>query len=54
MNKMGEFVPYEVRRLSADPDSTLLEFLESTNDAAANCGRWDRLALEVATTAVVS
>jgi Family of unknown function (DUF5996) len=47
--KMGEFVlSYETMRLSADPDATLLEFLESTYDAAANCGRWDRRALEVA------
>ena len=53
--KMGEFVlPYEAMRLSADPDSTLLEFLQSTYDAAANCGRWDRPALEVATKAVIS
>lgn len=49
--KMGEFVlPYEAMRLSADPDSTLLQFLQSTYEAAANCGRWDRGALEVATT----
>jgi len=53
--KMGEFVLlYEAMRLSADPDSTLLEFLESTYDGAANCGHWDRLALEVATKAVAS
>jgi hypothetical protein len=47
---MGEFVlPYEAMRLSADPDSTLLEFFETTYDAAANSGRWDRRVLEVAT-----
>lgn len=46
--KMGEFVlPYEAMRLSPDPDSALLEFLQSTYEAAANCARWDRAALEV-------
>jgi hypothetical protein len=46
--KMGEFVlPYEAMRNSPDPDSALLQFLESTYDAAADCGRWDRRALEV-------
>jgi hypothetical protein len=54
-SKMGEFVlPYEAMRLSADPDSTLLQFLQSTYDAAANCGRWDRGDLEVATKTIVS
>jgi len=43
----GEFVlPYEEMRQSADPDATLLGFLESTYDAAADCGKWDRAALE--------
>jgi hypothetical protein len=43
----GEFVlPYEAMRQSADPDATLLEFLQSTYEAAANCARWDRKALE--------
>jgi hypothetical protein len=45
----GEFVfPYEVMRLSADPDAALLEFLQSTYEAAANCAKWDREGLEVA------
>ena len=44
----GEFIlPYEVMRQSADPDATLLEFLQSTYEAAANCALWDRAALEV-------
>jgi hypothetical protein len=48
--QMGEFVlPYEAVRSSADPDATLLEFLQSTYEAAANCGQWDRAALEGAT-----
>jgi len=39
----GEFVlPYEVVRLSADPESTLMAFLESTYEAAASLGDWDR------------
>jgi hypothetical protein len=43
----GEFVlPYEEMRQSADPDATLLGFLQSTYDAAAECGKWDRAALE--------
>jgi hypothetical protein len=44
---MSEFVlPYEAMRKSADPDSTLLQFLQSTYEAAANCAHWDRAALE--------
>jgi hypothetical protein len=44
----GEFVlPYEEMRLSPDPDATLLSFLQSTYEAAANCAKWDREALEV-------
>ena len=45
----GEFVlPYEAVRQAADPDAALLEFLQSTYEAAANCASWDRAALEVA------
>lgn len=44
---MGEFVlPYDVVRQSADPDAMLLQFLQSTYEAAANCAHWDRAALE--------
>jgi hypothetical protein len=44
----GEFLlPYESMRQSADPDAALLEFLQSTYEAAANCAQWDRSALEV-------
>lgn len=43
----GEFVlPYAAVREAADPDATLLEFLQSTYDAAADLGQWDRAALE--------
>jgi hypothetical protein len=44
----GEFVfPYEAMRLSPDPDAALLQFLQSTYEAAANCARWDRDTLDV-------
>lgn len=44
----GEFVlPYEAMRTLGDPDGTLLTFLQSTYEAAANCAGWDRKALEV-------
>jgi hypothetical protein len=43
----GEFIlPYAHVRESSTPDQTLLEFLQSTYDAAANLGQWDRGALE--------
>lgn len=42
-----EFVlPYARVRESSAPDETLLEFLQSTYEAAADLGRWDRAALE--------
>jgi hypothetical protein len=45
----GEFIlPYESMRQSPDPDATLLQFLQSTYEAAANCAHWDRAALEAA------
>jgi hypothetical protein len=45
---LGEFVlPYDAVRESADPDSILLEFLQSTYEAAADLGGWDRDALEM-------
>ena len=44
----GEFVlPYEAMRTAADPDAALMEFLQSTYEAAAVCARWDRAALEM-------
>lgn len=43
----GEFVlPYDVVRRSPSPDATLLEFLQTTYEAAADLGKWDRSALE--------
>jgi hypothetical protein len=44
---LGEFVlPYDAVRASADPDATLLAFLQSTYEAAARTAGWDRAALE--------
>jgi hypothetical protein len=44
---LKEFVlPYEAVRTSGSPDETLLQFLQSTYDAGANLGGWDRPALE--------
>ena len=44
---LGEFVlPYELVRTAADPDAVLLEFLQSTYEAAATTAAWDREALE--------
>lgn len=44
---LKEFVlPYAALRRSPDPDRDLLDFLESTYEAAAICARWDRSALE--------
>lgn len=43
----GQFtLPYETVRSAPDPDATLLEFLQSTYDAAADLGDWDRALLE--------
>ena len=43
----GQFLlPYEVVRTAPDPDRTLLEFLQTSYEAAAERGDWDRLALE--------
>jgi len=39
-------LPYDAVRRAADPDATLMEFLQSTYDAAATLGAWDRKALE--------
>ena len=44
---LGEFVlPYDTVRAARDPDATLLEFLDAAYRAAADCGAWDRTALE--------
>jgi hypothetical protein len=44
---LGEYVlPYEYVRSVSDPEETLLRFLQTTYEAAACCGKWDRKALE--------
>jgi uncharacterized protein DUF5996 len=44
---LREFVlPYDVVRTAERPDEVLLRFLQSTYEAAANLGKWDRPALE--------
>jgi hypothetical protein len=44
---LREFIlPYDAVRQSASPDTTLLEFVQSTYDAAADLAHWDRRALE--------
>lgn len=46
-SEMSEFfLMYEEVRRSASPETTLLEFLESTYEAGATLGRWDRVSLE--------
>jgi hypothetical protein len=47
--ELREFIlPYEDVRRAASPDESLLEFLQSTYEAAADSGAWDRAALEPA------
>jgi hypothetical protein len=44
---LGEFIlPYDAVRTAADPERTLLDFLESTYTAAANLNHWHRAVLE--------
>jgi hypothetical protein len=46
-SEMQEFIlPYEAVRQTDDPDAMLLAFFQSTYEAAANLGHWDRDALE--------
>jgi len=46
---LGEFLlPYDAVRSSADPDATLMAFLQSTYAAAADLGAWDCAALDCA------
>ncbi|WP_226649134.1 DUF5996 family protein [Microbulbifer variabilis] len=45
--ELAEFIlPYDEVRRSTSPDETLMTFLQSTYEAAANTGEWDRSALE--------
>ena len=44
---MREFIlPYEIVRNAPAPDEALLDFAQSTYEAAAECGSWDRAALD--------
>ena len=46
---LGEFIlPYDAVRTASDPRAVLMDFLQSTYDAAADLGKWDRNALECA------
>jgi hypothetical protein len=46
-SKLGEFVlPYDAVRQAHDPEAILMAFLQSTYNAAADLGAWDRHALE--------
>jgi Family of unknown function (DUF5996) len=45
----GQFIlPYDAVRRASDPEAALMAFLQSTYEAAAELGRWDRKALECA------
>jgi hypothetical protein len=45
--ELGEFLlPYDAVRTTRDPDVALMEFLQSTYEAAADLAKWDRKALE--------
>jgi len=46
-DQLREFLlPYESVRTSSDPDRTVLDFFNSTYEAAANLAKWDRASLE--------
>jgi len=46
-SKLGEFLlAYDDVRAAADPAAMIMEFAQSTYEAAANLGHWDRAALE--------
>ena len=45
--ELGEFIlPYDAVRLARDPETVLMAFLQSTYQAAADLGKWDRKNLE--------
>jgi hypothetical protein len=46
-NDFREFIlPYDVIRQAKSPDDTLLEFMQTTYEAAADLAQWDRSSLE--------
>ena len=47
LESMGEYVlPYSRVRMAEDPDKLILDFLQSTYEAAAELANWDRAGLE--------
>ena len=40
------FLPYDAVRQSSSPEDALMDFLQSTYEAGANLGKWDRKMLE--------
>ena len=50
---LGEFIlPYETVRQSDNPEQTLMDFLQSTYEAAADLGHWDRQNLEASSSEI--
>jgi hypothetical protein len=46
-NELSEFIlPYDAVRTANDPEGTLMAFLQSTYEAAADLAKWDRAELE--------
>jgi hypothetical protein len=46
VRRMNSFLMYDDVRLSESPEQTLLDFCQSTYDAAANLAQWNRAELE--------
>jgi hypothetical protein len=45
--ELGEYIlPYEAVRTANNPEAVLMDFLQSTYEAAADLAEWDRSALE--------
>jgi hypothetical protein len=54
-NDLREFIlPYDAVRQSKWPDAALLEFLQTTYEAAANLAKWDRASLERGDSAIAA
>jgi hypothetical protein len=46
-SELREFIlPYDAARQASAPDDVLLDFLQTTYEAAATLGSWDRASLE--------
>ena len=47
LKDLGEFIlPYDAVRTASEPETALMEFLQSTYEAAADLAKWDRAELE--------